>query len=430
MRSNMDYLFSNITILDPVDGEKRNRYLGVSGRKICYLSDTKPEENAARVIDGKNKLLIPGLKNTHTHIAMTALRGVCDDKDLNSWLFGEILPREAKLDKDMAETSATVGLLEAAAGGTTGICDMYYYIPEIARAAARIGIRGSMCNAVLCTENFTELDRSVTELKQLIEEFSSDPLIKPVAGIHCVHTTYPEVWEWVREFASEHRLPIILHMSEARADNDTCKNLYGDTPAAVLEKNGLFTPATLIAHGVWVDDRDLALMAESGVSLAHCPVSNLKLASGIAPIEKYVASGVNVTIGTDGVASNNSLDMFEEMKFAVLLQRGISLRAGALTAADVFRFATVNACRALGIENCGLLKPGYEADIVMIDTDRPGLYPQRDALSNLVYCTNSSDVALTMVRGRVIYENGEFPGIDHEQIMAKFCDEVVPKLES
>ena len=424
----MDYLFKNINILDPVDGEKRNMYLGVSGTKISYLSDKEPEEKPARIIDGENRLLIPGLKNTHTHIAMSALRGVCDDRNLNEWLFDNIIPREAKLDREKTRISALMGMLEAIAGGTTAICDMYFHMPDIGRAAKQLGLRANIGNAVLAMENFDESDRSVTELYELMEEFPHDELIKPVTGVHSIHTTYSDVWKWVREKVEEYDIPMIMHMSEAEVDNETCRRLYGDSPAAVLEKEGLFTKNTLIAHGVWVDERDLEILKRNDVSLSHCPVSNLKLASGIAPVKDYLRHGVNVTIGTDGVASNNSLDMLEEMKFTALLQRRAGMDENTVTAADVFRFATVNAAKALAIDNCGLLKEGYDADIVMLSLDRPGLYPHRNLLSNLVYSSNASDVCLTMVRGRVIYEDGEYPGVDHEKIIHEFLNKVVPEL--
>lgn len=426
----MEYLFEKINVLDPIDGERHNMYVGVDGTGICWFSDTAPQEPARRVIAGKNRLLIPGLKNTHTHIAMTALRGVCDDKNLNDWLFGSIIPLESRMTPEMISISAQMGLLEAAAGGTTAICDMYACAPQLARSVRALGMRGNIGNVPLCTENFSPRDRSVAETQQLLAEFSGDPLITPVCGVHSVHTTCPDVWRWVGSLLDSYPVPLIMHMSEAREDVDTCRKLYGDTPAAVLEANGLFASRPLIAHGVWVDERELEILARNGVSLAHCPVSNLKLASGIAPVTDYLAHGINVSIATDGVASNNSLDLFEEMKYAVLLQKYRTSNAEALDSTQVFRFATVNACQALGYENCGRVAAGYDADLVMLDLDRPGLMPRRDLLSNLIYCTNAADVRLTMVAGRIIYENGAYPNIDHERIIWEFSNDVMPLLQS
>ncbi len=429
-RKNMEYLFEKISILDPIDGEKRNMYVGVDHAGICWISDTAPLEPAKRVIPGRNRLLIPGLKNTHTHIAMTALRGVCDDRNLNDWLFGSIIPLESRMTPRMIELSAQMGLLEAAAGGTTAVCDMYACAPQLARSVRALGMRGNIGNVPLCTQDFSPDDRSILETEQLLAEFSADTLITPVCGVHSVHTTCPQVWEWVGKLVARRPVPLIMHMSEAREDVEACRKLYGDTPAAVLEANGLFACRPLIAHGVWVDERELEILARNDVSLAHCPVSNLKLASGIAPVTDYLAHGINVSIATDGVASNNSLDLFEEMKYAVLLQKYRKGDAQALDSAQVFRFATVNACKALGYGNCGRIAQGYDADLVMLDLDRPGLVPQRDLLSNLIYCANASDVRLTMVRGRIIYENGAYPNIDHERIIREFCDDVMPLLHS
>ncbi len=426
----MEYLFENIDILDPVDGEKRNMYVGVEGTGICWLSDKAPQEPAKRVINGKNRLLIPGLKNTHTHIAMTALRGVCDDQNLNEWLFGSIIPVEDRMTPEMIMISAQMGLLEAAAGGTTAICDMYACAPQLARSVRALGMRGNIGNVPLCTQNFSLDDCSVVETEQLLAEFWGDTFITPVCGVHSVHTTCPEVWDWVRKLEARYPVPLIMHMSEAREDVETCRKQYGDTPAAVLEANGLFANQPLVAHGVWVDARDLEILARNRVSLAHCPVSNLKLASGIAPVTEYLAHGINVSVGTDGVASNNSLDLFEEMKYAVLLQKYRSGNAQVLDSQQVFQFATTNACQALGYKNCGRIAIGYDADLAMLDLDRPGLIPQRNLLSNLIYCTNASDVRLTMVRGRIIYENGDYPNVDKEKIIRQFHDDVMPLLYS
>lgn len=426
----MEYLFKNISILDPIDGEKRNMFVGIDGAKITYLSSVEPQEKAVRVIDGKNRLLIPGLKNTHTHIAMTALRGVCDDRNLNDWLFNNIIPVESRMTPDIIAASARMGLLEAAAGGTTAICDMYACSPQLAEDVRTLGMRGNIGNSPLSPVDFTMEDRSVRETLELIDRFYNDELITPTLGVHCAHTTYSAVWDWVAKIIEEHPMPLNSHMSEAREDVETCRKMHGDTPAAVLEKAGLFAYKPLVAHGVWVDERDLEILARNQVSLAHCPISNLKLASGIAPITDYQRHGINVTIGTDGVASNNSLDLFEEMKYTVLLQRGRTLDAEALSGADAFRFATLNASKALGYENCGRILEGWDADLVVLDLDRPGLMPQRDLLSNLIYCTNAADVRLTMVRGRIIYEDGEYPSVDHEKIIREFSSDVMSRLEA
>ena len=415
-----DVLFEKILLLDPEDGEKKDMYLGVRDGKIAYISAEKPEEGAARTIGGKDRLLIPGLKNTHTHIAMTALRGVSDDENLNNWLFGSVIPVESRMTGEMKDASAKLGLLEAAASGTTAICNMYSRAPQLAEAMQEMGMRGNVGNPPLAMEDISGDPGSVRETMELVERFSGDALITPVLGVHSVHTTCPSVWKWVTQTAEKYALPLVMHMAEAKQDVETCFSRFGDSPAAVLEANGLFARRALIAHGIWVDERDLEILRRNGVTLSHCPISNLKLSSGIAPILSYLERGMRVTLGTDGVASNNNLDLFEEMKYAVLLQKYKTGDASSLTAADVFRFATVNAAKALGYDRCGLLKEGYDADLCVLSLDRPGLMPVRSALSNLVYSACGRDVCLTMVRGRIVYEDGVFPTVDQEKITAEF----------
>lgn len=416
----LDHLFEKICILDPIDGEKRDMYVGVKGKRIAYVGAQPPQEEAARKISGRGRLLVPGFKNTHTHIAMAALRGVSDDENMNEWLFGSIIPAEGRMTPEMKDASARMGLLEAAAAGTTAICDMYSRAPQIAASAREMGLRALIGNTPLATEDIADDPGSVRETQELIERFYGDEYITPVLGVHAVHTTCPSVWKWVTEVVSSHPMPLVMHMAETKQDVEACLSRFGDSPAAVLEANGLFSQRAIAAHGVWTDERDIEILRRNGVTLSHCPISNLKLSSGIAPVTEYLKKGVRVTLGTDGVASNNSLDLIEEMKYAVLLQKYRTGDASSLTAADVFRFATLDAAQALGYEYCGRIREGYDADLCVLDTDRPGLLPARSMLSNLVYCANAADVYLTMALGCIVYEDGVFPTVDQEKITAEF----------
>lgn len=412
----MDTLFQNITVItmDPACPVMEHAYLGVRGEKIVWLSKDAPEEPSAHVIDGTGKVLIPGLQNTHTHIAMTALRGYADDQTLTEWLFGNILPAEAKMNGELVYHAARLGILEALASGTTSICDMYFHSPEIARAAKELGIRAHVGNPPFeLGEGFSMEDRSVRETEELIRDYADDPLITPTIGVHAIHNSNPAVWRWVNEMAERHDLPVVLHLSETMPDVESSLAKYGKTPTVALRDSGMLAHPVTAAHCVHLTDEDIAIMKEYGLSVASCPVSNLKLASGIAPLARLKEAGVNITLATDGVASNNNLDLFEEMKLSVLLQKNLTGDASALSAWDALTFATVNGNIAMGRgERCGRLLPGYEADLAMLDFTAPHLNPCHNVISHVVYAAHGSDVELTMVRGRTVYENRRFPGID------------------
>ncbi len=426
----MDILFKDITIvtMDPLEPVLEHAYLGVTHDKIVYVDTKEPEEAASKLIPGTGKVLIPGLVNAHTHIAMTALRGYADDQTLTSWLFDSIIPAENRLTADMVYHCARLGMLEAIASGTTAICDMYFAAPEIARAASELGIRAHVGNVPLETgEGFDLADGSISETYELLRQFANDPLITVFTGVHAVHNSNPSVWCWVNNIAEKYALPVSMHMAETAEDVESSLHKFGKTPAAALEESGLFRYPAVAAHCVHLTDGDIAIMKQYGVSAASCPVSNLKLASGIAPLVRLKEAGVNIALGTDGVASNNNLDMFEEMKLSVLLQKNLTGDAAALSAYDALYFATVGGSVALGRgDSCGRLMPGLDADIVMLDFTAPHLNPCYHVISNIVYAARGSDVELTMVRGRILYENRQFVAADPQKEIADVKALVTP----
>lgn len=426
----MDILFKDITVvtMDPLKPVLEHAYLGVSDDKIVYVDTKEPEETVAKIICGKDRVLIPGLVNAHTHIAMTALRGYADDQTLTSWLFDRILPAEDLLTDEMVYHCARLGILEAIASGTTAICDMYFSMPEIARAASELGIRAHVGNVPLETgEGFQLTDGSISETYELLDRFANDPLITIFTGVHAVHNSNPSVWSWVNSMAEKYSLPVSMHMSETTEDVASSIRKFGKTPTAALEESGLFSYPAVAAHCVHLTDEDIFIMKKYGVTAASCPVSNLKLASGVAPLVKLKEAGVNIALGTDGVASNNNLDMFEEMKLSVLLQKNLTGNAAALSAYDALYFATVGGSVALGrADSCGRLMVGLDADIVMLDFSAPHLNPCYNVISNIVYAARGSDVELTMVRGRILYENRQFVSVDPQKEIADAKALVVP----
>ena len=426
----MDILFKDITIvtMDVLDPVLSHAYLGVTDDKIVYVNTKEPVEEARRTINGTGKVLIPGLVNAHTHIAMTALRGYADDQTLTAWLFDHIIPAESRLTDSMVYHCARLGIMEAIASGTTAICDMYFSAPEIARAASEIGIRAHVGNVPLETgEGFNLKDGSIHETYALLDAYRRDPLVSVFTGVHAVHNSNPSVWSWVNDVADKYALPFSMHMAETNEDVEASLRKFGKTPAAALEEAGLFSHPAVAAHCVHLTDEDIAIMKRHKVTAASCPVSNLKLASGIAPLVRLKEAGVNIALGTDGVASNNNLDMFEEMKLSVLLQKNVTGNAAALSAYDALYFATVGGSVALGRgSSCGRLIAGLDADIVMLDFTAPHLNPCYNVISNIVYAAHGSDVELTMVRGKILYENRQFVSMDPQKVIADVESLVTP----
>lgn len=414
----MELLFRNVTVL-PMDDTLeervlRNMCIGIDKGKIAYFGAYEPSENAGRVVEGENLVVIPGLINAHSHIPMILLRGSSNDVPLEEWLFEHIFPREAKLTGEDIHAGSLLGMLEAISTGTTALCDMYMNLDAIASAAEKVGIRLHLTNALTSfdeNENLEE-NRSFLQNRLIREKYRDSCLIKSLNGIHAVYTSYPRAWERVRKEAEENGKPINVHVSETKTEQENCIEKYGTTPLQTLDRYGVLDVGCIAAHCVYLTDEDIELMREKNVTAVHCPTSNLMLASGIADVSKYIKRGVNVALGTDGAASNNSLDMFEEMKLASLLQKGISLDPTAISAYDALKMATVNGAKALRL-NSGVIKEGCNADLAVLDFSRIGLTPCYDHVANVVYSANGSDVAMTVIDGKIVYEYGRFAcGID------------------
>lgn len=294
---------------------------------------------------------------------------------------------------------------------------MYFFEPDSAAVAAEIGIRASLCNSVLALgdDYDFEQDRAVIETRALIRDWhlAANGRIRADVGIHAEYTSRPEHWRKVSELAEKHNLVTQIHLSETKRETDECIARYGKTPTEILNENGVFNTRTLAAHGVYLANRDMSILARRGVSVAHNPVSNLKLASGIANVTAMLKSGVNVSLGTDGCASNNSHDLFEELKLAALLAKGTSLDPTAVPAYSALKLATVNGAYAQGRENeIGRLIPGFDADMIMVNTHSPRLRPVYDPCGTVVYSACGSDVCLTIVQGKILYENGRWFTVD------------------
>lgn len=401
--------------------------VGIKDGKTVFVG--RDEAEAASVIDAAGRLVMPGLINAHAHTAMCVMRGYADDYSLKSWLYDKVFPVEARLDERAIVAGAELGMAEMLRFGTTSFSDMYFCQPAVAKAAERIGIKANLCNAVLALGDsyVFEKDRAVIETEELLKEYGAKGPIRADVSIHAEYTSPPEIWRRVHAWAKETGVVTHIHLSETKSEHEECIARRGMTPAAAFAANGVMDTPVLFAHGVWLSGDDMRLIAERSASVAHCPVSNLKLGSGVADVHAMIENGVNVCLGTDGVCSNNSLDLFEEIKLAALLAKGKNLDPTALPAYEALKMATVNGAKAQGREGeTGVIAPGYDADIIMINTDAPHLRPIYDPISAAAYSVQGADVAMTMVMGRVLYKDGEWLTLDVEKAVREVEEYAVP----
>jgi len=407
---------------------------------------TTSPDTPARVIDCTNKVLMPGLYNCHTHAGMTLFRGFANDRTLEDWLFNHLIPAEAKLTPALVRVGTQLAMAEMLASGTVAFSDMYCYMDEVARAVREAGMLANICNGVIAmgddgdyfkTNEFSQTYCALEEMRGEVQSVSGGTSAGSGAGgvgnadttstannrviidaaIHGCYTSNPTVWRQVAEYARENNLRMHVHLSETKHEHESCIKTHGATPAAVFAANGVFDAPCTAAHGVWATDEDIAILAEKGVTVVHNPLSNLKLASGLAPVAAMLKGGVNVALGTDGMASNNSHDLFEELKMASLLQKYATQDPTAVPAFDTLRMATINGARAQGRKNSGMIKDGFDADVILLDFNTPRQTMCYSPLLNLAYSTSGRDVEMTVVNGKVLYEKGEFFTIDVEKVM-------------
>ena len=423
-----DILIKNAVVIPMTEAGKTlyDTSVGIKGGKIAYIG--KEPGEAREVIDARGHVVMPGLVNAHAHTAMCVMRGYADDYTLKSWLFDKVFPVEARLDERAIVAGVVLGMAEMIRTGTVSFSDMYFCQPAAARAVKAAGMKANLCNAVIALgENYDpEKDRAVIETRELLGEYGASGDIRADVSIHAEYTSSPAVWRLVHEWAREHGVITHIHLSETKAEHEEAKARHGMSPTAAFERYGVLDTKVLAAHGVWLDADDMRILAAHGASVAHCPVSNLKLGSGVASVSKLIGSGVNVCLGTDGVCSNNSLDLFEEIKLSALLAKGVSLDPTVLTAYEALKLATVNGARAQGRADSGTVEVGMAADLIMINTSAPHLRPVYDPIGTVAYSAHGSDVEMTMVNGRVLYMNGEWKTIDVERAIREVEEYAVP----
>lgn len=395
---------------------KENSNIVLNGKYIFSFPETVNEEDYDEVIDARGKLALPGLVNTHTHVAMTLFRSYADDMNLMDWLQTKIWPLEEHLDDDIVYWGSMLAFAEMIRGGTTAFCDMYMFMDACGKAADAAGIRGNLARGLAGIS--PNADAALQENVELFKKWDNagDGRFKVMLGPHAPYTCPPEYIKKVRDTGEKYGIPIHIHLSETKSEVDNCQKEFGMTPIALMNDLGLFDFPTLAAHCVHVTDEDMDIMKQKHVCVAHNPGSNLKLASGIAPVAKMREKGITVGLGTDGASSNNKLDMFAEMRLAALIHKAATLNPLAITADEAMTMATLDGAKCLGYDNLGALQEGFLADLILVNRDGFHWKPQLDSVSLAVYAGNSMDVDTVFINGKMVMKNKELLTIDTEKM--------------
>jgi 5-methylthioadenosine/S-adenosylhomocysteine deaminase len=425
------------------DGQRRviaNGAVAIRGDRIVGVgtrAEIDARFQAKQRLDRPDAIIAPGLINTHTHAAMSLFRGIADDLNLQDWLEKYIFPAEAKnVTPDFVRWGTRLACLEMLLGGTTTFTDMYYFEDVVADAAKEAGMRGVLGETIIgfpVADNKTPAD-ALRFTEKFLSRFRGDPLVVPAVAPHALYTNSDETLRASRALADKYRAPLLIHVSETKKENDDTLAKRGMSPVKVLDSLGVLTGRTVAAHCVWVDDADMTILKTRGTGVAHCPSSNMMLASGVAPVVRMLALDLAVGLGPDGPAgSNNDFDLFEEMDLAAKLQKVTLGDPRALPAAAVLDMATIRGARALGMEKeIGSLENGKLADLITVRLDRPNGVPLYDAISQMVYALKAEDTRDVMVNGRLVVRDGRSLTLNEALILQtaeKYRDKVRASLK-
>ncbi len=433
-------LFHNIALIGADGLTKENMDVRVDGAWItsvepCTRDVTDAHKAEPNVYDGTGKLIVPGFFNNHSHIPMTLTRGYGEELTLYDWLYKRIFPFEALLTEEDVYWGSMLGIAEMLRGGTVSFTDMYMRIQGIFRAVMETGIKASLANG-LTGDDATVLEKTAwyRETEQMRRDAAtSNGLVIANASLHAQYTSVPSLVRAIADYAREHEMRMHVHLSETETEHEECKERHGKTPTRYFTDLGLFDVPTTAAHAIFIEGEDYDLLRDQGVTLCHMPSSNLKIGSGLADVKSWRDHGIRVTIGTDGAGSNNNLDMIEEVTLASFLAKGIHRDPLLFSTKELLTFATRNGALAQGRDDTGLLEPGFRADLTVIDMNALHFQPIYDYGTSLFTNANASDVALTMVDGKVLYQDGEFTTIDIEKVIwnvNRVRDEKLAQLKS
>ena len=402
-----DVFFSNLVVIDD---------------RIAYIGEAYDKYGPFDIVrDCKGDLLMPSFKNAHTHSAMTFLRSKADDMKLQEWLFGVILPREEKFRKNDVYELAKLAFLEYLTSGISACFDQYYFPLESARAAEEMGMR----IVLIGTYNKNNVDL-IGRYKAFNDK---DGLVKYCFGVHAEYTLEKGELERVIEASHEMKSPFFCHIAETEKEVKECYERRGMSPVQFFEKMGAYDYGGGGYHCCYFSDEDIEIFKRHNCTVVTCPGSNTKLASGIAPISKYLEKGLNIAIGTDGPASNNSLDMFKEMTLLYALQKVTLKDPTVLPAYEILKMATVNGAKAMGLDDCDVLEVGKKADIIEIDLMRPNMQPLNNIVSNIVYSGSKENIKMTMINGRILYKDGKFFTKEKPSTIYRKCEKIRDRIE-
>jgi 5-methylthioadenosine/S-adenosylhomocysteine deaminase len=416
-----------VVTMDPQRRVIEDGAIAIGGERILAAgprSEIEQRYQARQRLDRPDAILAPGLIDTHTHAAMSLFRGIADDLRLQEWLEHYIFPAEARnVTPEFVRWGTRLGCLEMLLSGTTTYTDMYYFEDVVAEATKEAGMRGVLGETII---GFPSPDAKTPNdalafTDRFLTRFHDDPLIVPAVAPHAIYTNSDETLKACRALANRHGAPLVIHLSETKHENDECLARRKLTPTQALDAMGVFNGRTVAAHAVWVDEADLAILKSRGVGIAHCPSSNMKLASGVAPVTRMLALDMPVGLGPDGPAgSNNDFNMFEEMDLAAKLQKVITGDPRNLPAEAAVEMATIRGARALGMEKeIGSLESGKRADLISIRLDRPNAVPMYNVYSQMVYALKGSDVEDVMVNGKLLVKDAQPLTLNAAQIEAK-----------
>ena len=420
----MKILFKNIALMYEDGSTESNMNVVVKDQKIESISKTYIADSYDRVISGENKLLCPGFYNCHTHTPMTLFRGYAENLPLSRWLHEKIFPAEDRLYPEAVRVASLLSMAEMMKNGTISFSDMYFFCEDIIEATVASGLKANISRSTVSFDPdiTAEKDDRFKEAVKLYENYHNfaDGRIKMDMSIHAEYSTVPASCRYISDFALEKGLSMHIHLSETQSEHQACIEKYGVTPTEFFEQNGAFRVPVIAAHCVHLTDNDMKIMAAHGATAVHNPASNLKLGSGIARVENMLAENINVTLGTDGAASNNTLDVMKEAYLAAILQKGSTGRTDSVPSGAFIRMLTQNGAKTQGRSDCGKLAVGARADLVMLDFDKIHVMPVYDYCDAFLYSANSSNVVMTMVDGNILYENGEYKTIDIEKTKYQF----------
>jgi len=405
-----------------------NGYILIEKDRIKEIGSGQPprdlKRGASKVISGRGKVVMPGLINAHTHLAMTLLRGYADDLVLEDWWFNYIYPIESKFKRREVYWGSLLGAMEAVKSGTTCLVDFYYFPEEVRRAIQKVGLRANIGLGVLDVKTFA-FD-SVREILSLAKRIFQKRIFKKKDRIdfslapHMFQTTSLITYQRCKKITQKFNLLCQTHLAETRTEVKYVQKKYKKRPVEVLEEIGFLNEKTLLAHSCWLTGKEIKILAQRGASVCHCPISNMKLSSGVMPLVKLLKAGVNVCLGTDGACSNNTLDMFEEMKTAALLHKISSFNPTVASAQTILDMATLNGAKALGLEKeIGSIEKGKKADLIILNFEKPHLQPVYHVVSHLIYAAKGEDVETVIIDGKIILEKKKFVYLNEKEILSQ-----------